>query len=347
MAHPVLRSRFLHRRARRIGSKYAASILAEISALGIVQSRRRVRTAERWAFAFMLVGIIRLSAAAAFIVYGFGPGNAIFREWFESGRRFDELKDGMVRRVAGVSVLEWYNSVTGLLVLVLFVLAAFYGFRPFVVLNSMLGSRSKEAELHRGSLYILERRSRRALMLYGHAAKCGRALLASGWVRESMANSLCSMPHIERAVLRSWKVSRPARERIRRHHKAELKRHAGRVVSVLRAAAMRIDVDPENGLRDLGILLVRIGDGIAEGRVGALLDEGELQDHEPVRDREMLRTVVASLLIAGAAVGISLLGLPAEIAGTLTTVAGIAVLVTLFRGAAKGVETVALLLGPK
>lgn len=348
MAHPVLRSRFLHRRARRIGSKYAASILTEISALGIGQSRRRVRTAERWAFAFMVVGVIRLSAACAFILYGFGPGyNSVFRDWFKAGRGFGKAIDGVIQGLAGVSVLEWYNSVTGLLVLALFVLAGFYAFRPFAVLNSMLGNRSKEAELHRGGLYVLERRSRSALMLYGHAAKCGRSLSASGWVRESMANSLCSMPQVERAVLRSWKVSRPARERIRRHHKAELKKHAGRVVSVLRAAAMRIDADPENGLRDLGVLLVRIGDRIAEGRVGALLDEVELQGHEPVRDREVLRTVVAALLVAAAAVGVALLGLPAEIAGILTTVAGIVVLVTVFRGAAKGVETVALLLGPK
>jgi hypothetical protein len=348
MANPVLRSRFLHRRARRIGGKYAASILSEISVLGIGQSRRRIRTAERWAFAFMIVGVLRLSAAAAFIWYGFGPGyGPIFQDWFEAGRAANESIHVAMARMARADLADWYKPASGMLLIALFALACVYAFRPFTVLNSMLGNRSTEAEFHRGSLYAIERRSRSALVLYGHAAKCGRALSASGWVRESMANSLCSMPQAERVVLRSWKISRPARDKIRRHQKAELKTHTGRVVSVLRAAARRIDADPENGLRDLGILLVRIGDRIAEGRVGALLDEVELQGHEPVRDREVLRTVVAALLVAAAAAGVALLHLPAEIANPLTAAAGIVVLVTLFRGAAKGAETVALLLGSK
>ncbi|MDN3029751.1 hypothetical protein [Streptomyces sp. S.PB5] len=78
--------------------------------------------------------------------------------------------------------------------------------------------------------------------------------------------------------------------------------------------------------------------------MGALLEEGELEGFQPVRDREALKTVIAAVMVAAAAVGVAVLRLPAEVAAPLTTLTGITVLVTLYRKAG-GAETVSLLLG--
>lgn len=333
MVDRVLRSRFLHRRARRIGANYAASILAEISDAGIAQPERRIRIAERWAFSFLVVGTLRLLIAAALILYGFGPGyQPILRGYYEAVTGFNEGFGHARRRVQGISFSEWYNLVAGSFVLLFLMLAVVYAARPMAVLGLMLADRNTEVKLHKGSLFLLERRLRAALILYGHAAQCGRSLSARGLVRESMANSAREISQAERLVLRAWKTSRLRRSKPSRRRRSELKNHAGRVVSVMRTVAARVDADPDEGLRELGLLLVRIGDRLAEGRVGALLDETELQDHEAVRDWEVLRTLVAALIVAAAAVGIALLHLPDQVAGPLTTVAGVIVLVTLFRG---------------
>ncbi|GHF25892.1 hypothetical protein GCM10017776_50450 [Streptomyces griseoluteus] len=286
--------------------------------------------------------------AAALILYGFGPGyQPILKGYYEAVIGFNEGFGGARQRVQEVSFSEWYNLVAGSSVLLFLMFAIVYAARPMAVLGLMLADRNTEANMHKVSLFVLERRLRAALILYGHAAQCGRSLSARGLLRDSMANSAREISQAERLVLRAWKTSRAGRFKPSRRRRSELKNHAGRVVSVMRTAAARVDADPDEGMRELGILLVRIGDRLAEGRAGALLDESELQGHDAVRDREVLRTLVAALTVAAAAVGIALLHLPEQVAGPLTTVAGVVVLVTLFRGAAKGVETVSLLLGSK
>ncbi|MDH6434743.1 hypothetical protein M2158_003220 [Streptomyces sp. SAI-144] len=252
----------------------------------------------------------------------------------------------IVGDAAEVRFIEWYRLAAVLCLLFMLILACVYAARPLLPLNLVLGNRDAEANFHRGSLYALERRMRAALILYGHAARCARALMARGWVRDSLTNSARFLPQAEREILRAWKKARPARVKTLRYQRNELKDHAGRVVAALRAQAARVDADPENGLRELGKMLIRVGDRLAEGRVGALLDEEELEGLEPVRDREVLRTVTAALLVAAAAVGVAALQLPAEVAAPLTTLTGIVVLVTLYRKAG-GAETVSLLLGGK
>ncbi|MFJ4537680.1 hypothetical protein ACIP39_17195 [Streptomyces tibetensis] len=97
---------------------------------------------------------------------------------------------------------------------------------------------------------------------------------------------------------------------LRWHRRRILHRHAGQVVSRLRAAEERLDSDPAHALRELAALLLTVAARYSEGRVGALLDEAELVDVTPARDREALRLMaVATLTVAGAA-SLSSLGLP-------------------------------------
>ena len=97
---------------------------------------------------------------------------------------------------------------------------------------------------------------------------------------------------------------------LRWHRRRALHRHAGQVVARLRAAEERLDVDPSDALRELGGLLLTVAVRYSEGRIGALLDDAELVDVAPARDREALRLVaVAGLTVTGAAL-LSPIGLP-------------------------------------
>lgn len=347
VADLVLRSKFLHRRARRIGARCADSVLSSFAVLGVENSRWRARVGERWAFSFMVTSVVRFLALIGFFFFWFNTGFLFTAQGLlDLARKVKVEIPKIVGDAAEVRFIEWYRLAAVLCLLFMLILACVYAARPLLPLNLVLGNRDAEANFHRGSLYALERRMRAALILYGHAARCARALMARGWVRDSLTNSARFLPQAEREILRAWKKARPARVKTLRYQRNELKDHAGRVVAALRAQAARVDADPENGLRELGKMLIRVGDRLAEGRVGALLDEEELEGLEPVRDREVLRTVTAALLVAAAAVGVAALQLPAEVAAPLTTLTGIVVLVTLYRKAG-GAETVSLLLGGK
>lgn len=348
MAISVLRSRYLHRRARRIAAKCEASSLRGLRELGVEGQRWRKRIIERWAFALVSVLMARFLVLVAFFTFGFIYGYGfIFRALY----RFFEAQGGNLHLLeaegARAGFKSWYDAVVAVVVLLMVYVVVFYAVMPLKVLIALGGDETRQAKLHRESLRQLERRSRAALMLYAQAAQCGHALAVSGWVRSSLARNACVMPLVESEIRQAWKKARPGTTKPSRHQKAELKNHAGRVIAALRAVAVKVDADPEVGVRELGIMLVRIGDRLVEGRVGALLEEGELEGYEPVRDREILRTVVAVLLVAASAVGVALFQLPAGVAGPLTTATGLIVLVTVYRKAAKGVETVALLLGGK
>ncbi|MCC9154875.1 hypothetical protein LZP81_30965 [Streptomyces parvulus] len=93
------------------------------------------------------------------------------------------------------------------------------------------------------------------------------------------------------------------------HRKRHLKDHAGLVVAALRRAEARIDTEGDAALAPLAALLMTIADRIAEGRIGALLDDLPA-DLTPARDREPLRLAVAAILVAACAVGVAFLPMP-------------------------------------
>ncbi|MEV5449987.1 hypothetical protein [Streptomyces sp. NPDC052535] len=97
----------------------------------------------------------------------------------------------------------------------------------------------------------------------------------------------------------------------RSHRKHLLKQHTGLVVAAIRRAEARVDSEGDEALEPLAALLITVGERIAEGRIGALLDADQIDaDLTPARDWEPLRLAVAAALVAGCAVGVGLLSLP-------------------------------------
>ncbi|MGI5254118.1 hypothetical protein [Actinacidiphila glaucinigra] len=93
------------------------------------------------------------------------------------------------------------------------------------------------------------------------------------------------------------------------HRRTALKAHERRVVAALREREAHLDSDPRRALEELGVLLLTVADRYCEGRVGALLDEDQLQDVVAGPDREWVRIVVWAVLTAGGVVGLSFTGL--------------------------------------
>lgn len=65
---------------------------------------------------------------------------------------------------------------------------------------------------------------------------------------------------------------------VRSHRRRQLKRHAGLVVAALRGAEARVDRDGESALGQLAAMVQTVSERIAVGRIGALLDEEDLDD---------------------------------------------------------------------
>jgi hypothetical protein len=132
-----------------------------------------------------------------------------------------------------------------------------------------------------------------------------------GTRRASSARALADAVRVSsRTVSRMHRTSQrlPARS----HRRRQLKRHAGLVVAALRQAEGRIDVEGTAAIPELARLLMKIADRYVQGRLGALLDEEELRELEPVRDWEALRIAAFVVLTAGSAVTVSQTGLPEE-----------------------------------
>ncbi|NSC22849.1 hypothetical protein FM076_17395 [Streptomyces albus subsp. chlorinus] len=113
--------------------------------------------------------------------------------------------------------------------------------------------------------------------------------------------------------------------------RAELRRHAGQVVSRLRAAESQLDGSrPGCALEELAGLIITITENYAAGHVGALLPSASLMDIQPIRDRELLRVGGTVTLIAGAAVAVSLLGIPSVTAAVVISAVGVLGLLVFF-----------------
>ncbi|MET8768298.1 hypothetical protein [Streptomyces sp. NPDC004658] len=110
-----------------------------------------------------------------------------------------------------------------------------------------------------------------------------------------------------------------------------MKKHAQLVVSQLRKAESRVDVEGDAALTPLASLLMKIGTRSMEGKIGALLDKEDFEaDLNPVRDWEPLRLALAAVLIAGCAVGVSLLSLPEDVTPYVIGGCGVAILALLY-----------------
>ncbi|WP_217253731.1 hypothetical protein [Streptomyces sp. AC602_WCS936] len=139
---------------------------------------------------------------------------------------------------------------------------------------------------------------------------CARTKYAGWRERPKRLRRLArSLARVEDEIMRLHRSSGhlPARS----HRKRQLKEHAGLVVAALRRAEARVDSDGDAALVPLAALLTTVAERIAEGRIGALLDEQHLPEGlTPARDLEPLRLATAAALVATCAVGVAFLPLP-------------------------------------
>lgn len=113
---------------------------------------------------------------------------------------------------------------------------------------------------------------------------------------------------IAEAELRIFRAARTRSSgRMRRRRKRELAEHAGRVITRLRQAEMRLDSEqPEAALAELADLSAEISVRYASGRIGALLPS--MADIEPVRRWTLLRLGSAATLGLGAGIALAVAG---------------------------------------
>ncbi|NEW77340.1 hypothetical protein [Streptomyces rhizosphaericus] len=139
-------------------------------------------------------------------------------------------------------------------------------------------------------------------------AACSRAYAAGG---ERQATALRHVSKKLGAVTRGLRTGYRLRSSVPRfsHRRKALDKHARQVVAALRSKEARLDVDPRAALPQLADMLLTIAERYCQARVGALLDETDLEGVPPGPDREWLRIAVAAVLCAGAVVGIAELGL--------------------------------------
>ncbi len=338
------RSRLLHRTSRLLSDRYLASLADGLRVLypGGLPTQVR-RAVVRWSYGFVITAPLRVVAAVLLVGWVSGGSS---RSYFEGLWTFGASylsKAGASRQAVENATAEGWRTfsmeVIGLAIIVTtvwFTLATFAG--VFV-------SRSHKRTA-RDHLLMLERRYRASVALYQSAARCGRARVSSGWARPSIEADVKNTYLAEQAIRQAWRTTRPTSGAITGYRRVHLKRHAGRVVAAVRAASLRVDADPDEGLRELGLMLATIAERCAEGRAGALLDEEQLAGHEPVRDYEALRIMSAAIFVAVAAIGIALLRLPATVAAPLTSAAGVIGVALVYRKAARqGMETMGALFG--
>lgn len=115
------------------------------------------------------------------------------------------------------------------------------------------------------------------------------------------------------------------------HRRRALKAHQRQVIAALHECETRLDSDPRPALEDLGERLLTVADRYCQGRVGALLDEAQLQGVTAGRDREWVRIVIWAVLTAGGVVGVSFAGLSDGAEPIVMTLVGVFAGAVVFR----------------
>ncbi|MFD8387116.1 hypothetical protein ACFV2X_53025 [Streptomyces sp. NPDC059679] len=98
------------------------------------------------------------------------------------------------------------------------------------------------------------------------------------------------------------------------YRRKPLKQHARHVSAALRALETNLDTNSDDALRDIADTLLTISDRYCHARLGALLEEAQLEGVDPLPDRDLLRWIAALVLAAGSVTGLALTGAVPEAA---------------------------------
>ncbi|MCY0928049.1 hypothetical protein OTB20_17985 [Streptomyces sp. H27-H1] len=146
-----------------------------------------------------------------------------------------------------------------------------------------------------------------ALMLC--VSECGRALKRWQEGPPTAPPPVISLASVERVVW-SAHLARYKDARLRRPQRKLLQDHAAQVVGALRAAEAQQHIDPETALRTLSDLLLTIAERYAEGRLGVLLDEEQINDAAPIVPHAGLRFTAVGLVVVAVVAGAVFAGVP-------------------------------------
>lgn len=163
---------------------------------------------------------------------------------------------------------------------------------------------------------------------------CARAHRAGG---ERVTGEMRSVSKKLARVLRGIERAHRTRRMIPRHshRRKALKAHERLVVGALRRSEAALDTRSRDGLADLSALLITIAERYTEGRVGALLDDGNLEGVTPEPSRELLRWLTSLALSVFAITTITLLDLPTGVESPIITGAGLLVVGLLYGPSAR------------
>ncbi|MGP3977281.1 hypothetical protein ACTWQF_25385 [Streptomyces sp. 8N114] len=162
---------------------------------------------------------------------------------------------------------------------------------------------------------------------------CAKAHRAVGEARVGELPTVsASVTRASRTVLRAHRTRGVVTWLKPSHRRTALKEHAKLVVGKLQEVERELDKEPDRALRELAELLLRIAERYAQGRVGVLLDEQELQNVSAVRYRtgDGLRAAVAVALTIVTVFSVASLDLPQAIEGYVIAGSGAAVLITVY-----------------
>ncbi|QPP07101.1 hypothetical protein G4Z16_12680 [Streptomyces bathyalis] len=129
--------------------------------------------------------------------------------------------------------------------------------------------------------------------------------------REERAPALRQVSRHLAAVTRSLRTAYKYRGSVplRSHRRQILDMHARQVIAAIHKTEERLDRDTQSALQELSEILLTISQRYCDARVGALLNDEQIEGVQPGPDREWLRIVAWAALSTGAVILISRLGL--------------------------------------
>ncbi|MGW1836714.1 hypothetical protein [Streptomyces sp. NPDC002067] len=193
-----------------------------------------------------------------------------------------------------------------------------------IVLAYVVWARAYPAQVVDEGVHAMDRRFGLVARVAEAVTACGEAYGAGGSRRATSLrrNVAAKVAALETALLRAPRSRGTVP--FRSHRRKALRAHARLVASRLRSAEARLDIDGDEALPELAELMLTVAERYTDGRVGALLDQEELDGIDPVRDPEPIQMIAVVLLTVAGAVVVSLLGLPEAAEGP--AIAGVGLL---------------------
>ncbi|MFJ2170310.1 hypothetical protein [Streptomyces griseofuscus] len=175
------------------------------------------------------------------------------------------------------------------------------------------------------------------------AIDCGRALQELREQEQAPAGVLqferVAIRRAERVIARAWQTRYRggARVNVRWHQRKQLKAHAWKVITALRAVEARQDSAPAEALTELATMLLLIAERYAQGHIGQLLNDDQLPREVPHRWL-WLRLLLGGAVLTAVLVGLAKVGMPDGAAGPLAGLLITCVLVVIYRGSLPGLR---------